>query len=274
MLLQHHESVADFLLSIMFTEEHLLGWDPSITRLPPPMVSRLSAQYDITILDTSKDKPVKTTFRTKEMLWNYGADVLCGRGTRVWTAVKLDAEDREGTELFVVKDHWSDIGRHPEGKTVETIHNAVRTAGVPDDMLLFTEYFMQVEGYGDVHVNGKPDRTDGFKTDPKDKPAPAPEVLKVTVRSEEGSPTDVKLPRRGLPSFHRSAMQDDAVCYSAKIHRRTVFQSEGKSLLEVDSLYDVYRHILEVLVGKHFCSHHIRDVPQANANQDWMFCIA
>ncbi|EKM48415.1 uncharacterized protein PHACADRAFT_266377, partial [Phanerochaete carnosa HHB-10118-sp] len=248
--IQDHRSVVEFLLCVAFAEEHQLGWDPTIKRLPPTPIHPLP-RYEITVRDTLRDEVVERTYRTKDLIWNYGADAFRGRGTRVWSVVEVDADGNEGTDLYILKDSWADVDREREGRINQLIHSRVVEQDEELASKVYARFFMQVHAFGDVHIGPRVDRTDNFKVDRFGEELLSRGTLTVLVRTDdEGNPQDVKLPRRGVPVVTRSIRPREPVLhYSHKVHHRTVFKDAGKDLLEVDTLVDVYRRIEQVLSG-------------------------
>ncbi|EKM52665.1 uncharacterized protein PHACADRAFT_261246, partial [Phanerochaete carnosa HHB-10118-sp] len=248
--IQDHRSVVEFLLCVAFAEEHQLGWDPTIKRLPPTPIYPLP-RYEITVRDTLRDEVVERTYRTKDLIWNYGADAFRGRGTRVWSVVEVDADGNEGTDLYILKDSWADVDREREGHINQLIHSRVAKQGEELAPEVYDRFFMQVHAFGDVYIGSRVDRTDSFKVDRSGEELPSRGTLTVLVRTDdEGNPQDVKLPRRGVPIVTRSIRpQEPVLRYSHKVHHRTVFKDAGNDLLEVDTLVDVYCRIEEVLLG-------------------------
>ena len=96
-----------FFLSLLYAEPHELGWDPTIKRISPRDVKGPAVQYDIKVGDV--------WYRTQRLLSNAGAEVLRGRGTRVWEARKL--------EFSVAQDNDVQPSlKRPKAISVRTLH--------------------------------------------------------------------------------------------------------------------------------------------------------
>ncbi|EKM52667.1 uncharacterized protein PHACADRAFT_211889 [Phanerochaete carnosa HHB-10118-sp] len=233
--IQDHRSVVEFLLCVAFAEEHQLGWDPTIKRLPPTPIHP-SPRCEIIIKDTSQGEVIEKTYRTKDLIWNYGADALRGRGTRVWSVVEVDADGNEGMNLYVLKDSWVDVDSEREGRINRRINSCTVERGNTLDLQVFTKIFMQIQAFGDVYIGSRVDRTDSFKVDRSGEKLPAEGKFTVTV------PTNVTCSTKP---------RQLVLHYPHKVHHRTVFKDVGRDLSEVDTLLKVYRLIGQVLLGLH-----------------------
>ena len=95
------------------------------------------------------------TYRTKQLLSDAGGVYLQGRGTRVWTAVRLENGSETG-ELVALKDSWVDEYREREGSLN---HRIRRAAVLQEDRDKLDDSIVRVALYGDVYVAGVPDCT-------------------------------------------------------------------------------------------------------------------
>ncbi|GJE95060.1 hypothetical protein PsYK624_112390 [Phanerochaete sordida] len=241
------ELVCDFFLRVMLGERSQLGWD-STMRPAPSTKAQETTQYDITVHDVSSDKLIERTFRTKRLIWNYGADALRGRGTRVWAAVEV-INKKETMDMVVVKEAWRDESRLPEGKLAADIRKQILTRG-PKDVKVLDALFMETVAYGDVLIDGAVDSTAAFK--PCRANAPLPEKLSVIHVSvgNKHKRRIVGAARLGHQVIDKKAKRRSSVVkYPTKIHHRTVFKDVGEPLLQVESLKDVFTSLSQVITG-------------------------
>ena len=100
-----------------------LGYDASVRRVVPDRgYSDQGPMYEIDIEGAAGTR----TFVTRRLLADFGTDMLCGRGTRVWVVVDKDAskgKDASKDKEYVLKDCWIDSDRQREGAVLELIHN-------------------------------------------------------------------------------------------------------------------------------------------------------
>lgn len=246
---EQHEIVCDFLLRIMFAQRQQLGWDPTVKVIPPTPADK-NTQYEFTVHDVSKGNVVERTYRTKELLWNFGAEPLRGRGTRVWVVTEVvDGVERGGRR--VLKEAWRDEDRDPEGAIgADMKANILRsTSGVERQVV--EEMLMEAVAYGDVLVEGRPDRTHSFKACRAEAPPLSDDlpVIRVAVMNADKRRL-VGIERRGQTVVDASKRKkSDVLQYPVKIHHRTVFKDVGQPLLHVESLSKVFDSLIDVLLG-------------------------
>ncbi|KIP01905.1 hypothetical protein PHLGIDRAFT_321572 [Phlebiopsis gigantea 11061_1 CR5-6] len=159
--LKDHSELVDFIFRISFASEQELGWDTSIP-LYEPSLRIGKPQYNIAVRDG--EKGTTKPFRTRRLISNIGADPLSGRGTRVWEAIELGGEDGEemsGTgSTCVLKDFWVDNDRMREGAILAQIPVDANARGPEsDEKRTMDNCVLNVLTYGDVHVDGDPDKT-------------------------------------------------------------------------------------------------------------------
>lgn len=127
-------------------DEEQLGYDPTIRR-----VCRRTAEDDPCFeIDVFEDCTKKTSYRTSEILADFGAEALRGRGTRVWSVYNI--EDANET-LHVLKDVWVSSDRSREG---DILHKIKELLGADHSAL---KHFLTVLTHGDVYIKSTADDT-------------------------------------------------------------------------------------------------------------------
>lgn len=199
-------------------------------------------QYDIVVRD--KEKETETTFRTKRIISNIGADTLRGRATRVWEVIELDFGGKEkDVATCVLKDAWVDDDRAREGKIMEDIKAAAQKQG-PEFLELVDICFLTTITYGDVYVNGR-----SVKTRQRDIPANVA-LLGVNKNPGEFNGVASNLAPVGTiasePGPGKSAIQ----YFATKTHHRIVFKEMGVTIRDVPSLHTVFKCLEQAVIGK------------------------
>lgn len=104
-----------FFLTFLYGTPEAMGWDPTLACIP----GSCPMQYRITVNDAAGYRHV---YRTVGVESSVGADVLCGRGTRTWRAVRCDPETLEGFgDEVVLKDCWMNEEAMQEGDVIHTL---------------------------------------------------------------------------------------------------------------------------------------------------------
>ncbi|KII86545.1 hypothetical protein PLICRDRAFT_113885, partial [Plicaturopsis crispa FD-325 SS-3] len=135
--------------SFAFATKSELGWDPTMRYIP----NTKPAEYDIDVYPKADKDPV--TYRNCKIIWDYGAESMYGRATRVFSSTHPETK-----EPVAIKDVWQDQDRVSEGANVDKIMERIAQRGEP--FLSFKKYFMEVMHYGDVVINGQIDETLGL----------------------------------------------------------------------------------------------------------------
>jgi len=160
-----------FVTSIAFANESELGWDPTIQRERIPEQVHSSpggnssepereqvdaTRYRITVHtrpvgdDGHEGPAVETVYRTTRIIFDYGADALRGRGTRVFEARRLE-DNVEVGELVVIKDVWVDDDREREDRILSQLLNDADDK----DKELVKKYFLTVLACATLSSVGK-----------------------------------------------------------------------------------------------------------------------
>ena len=141
---QDRDSVIRTFASLAFGSNEYLGYDPTITRV---LVDD-QPQYDIQVVDK--------VYRTTDVLSNFGADAIIGRGTRVFKV--YDKEDPNKTPR-VLKDAWVEVDRSREGQILENLFAKIKSEGGEDKLRDAKQYFLTSVTWGDVEIKGALDNT-------------------------------------------------------------------------------------------------------------------
>lgn len=128
---------------------------------------------------------------------------------------------------------------------------------------------METEAYGDVLLNGRPDRADSFKACRSEAP-PLPDdldVIRVAVLNGDKKRVVGRF-RHGQRNVDpKNRNESKKLRYPIKIHHRTVFKDVGQPLLHVESLKDVFDSLLDLLNGMQLMHQHgwvHRDISYGN----------
>lgn len=235
-LLQSPRHVVECFLPLLSAPRHKLGWDTTITCVSPRDVTGPEIVYKIVVGDCE--------YKTKRLISNVGAEVLRGRGTRVWEVVKLDANGGETGPSLVLKDGWGDVDRDPEGK----ILGEIRASGTPEQQKAICEYFMKAIAESEVYVEGALDLTHVIKRKNK-----RPETVEPFPIVDDllNAKTGGAIPAEGRFALPQGE-PERGITYSAKVHRRVVFDEVGKTIQEVESLSEAFDVLADVTMGTCF----------------------
>jgi len=121
--------------------------------------------YEIDVY--SAPDAIPETFITVRMVADFGADAMCGRGTRVWIVVKKN--DPSGPE-HVLKDCWIDSDRAHEGSVLQEISNISLMPAALESKADFDQYrrhFLEVMIHGGVVTRCSFDGAAGLLDDPE-----------------------------------------------------------------------------------------------------------
>ncbi|KII84431.1 hypothetical protein PLICRDRAFT_365367 [Plicaturopsis crispa FD-325 SS-3] len=230
------EKVIRIYSSFAFATKPELGWDPTIRVVPNTNPTR----YDIDVHTDGEDKPV--TYRNAQIIWDYGAESLHCRATRVFKTT-----DPATGAPVAVKDVWRDYDRPSEGANVDMIMGEIdRRGGRFAD---FKKYFMQVERHGDVRINGQVDDTHQLIM--RDTPVPPNHSWLPLIKPSKL--VDVAHGDRpmldGLETTDRTRAQNQQLEVRRRVHYRIVFAHVGTPIYQLPSLKDRCRVLIDSLKG-------------------------
>lgn len=192
--------------------------------------------YIVTV--RSEETGEEVDFRAMDVLSDRGAEVLRGRGTRVFKVRRLEGGEEVGDEL-VLKDCWVDADRASEGKIMADIKRDA--AGTPQEAVLESG-LLTVVMHGDVRIGGEIDRT--ISKD-KRKGLFVDDSVFLIHRSDakvegfKGFTTKRGLDERAAEGSHPSRIGYDSLnprMYCPKKHYRVVFKEICKPLFLEDRL--------------------------------------
>ncbi|GJE97411.1 hypothetical protein PsYK624_136280 [Phanerochaete sordida] len=253
---QHPEKVIKFFLPLLFASEEDLGWDTTIKRHSPRTVEGPAIQYDIEVGDT--------VYRTQRLISDAGAQLLRGRGTRVWEVRELKDGEETGPSL-VLKDVWADEDRDSE----KTISDKIHDSGGEKERSVFKKHLIQILHEADVKVQrGQQKVTDHTHRIMRrgQHPVSAERLFVVAdydlaKLGPKSGPhptgiTSLPVPRPVTPPR-----------YCAKIHRRIIFEDVAKTIEEADKLSRVFLclgHVIRGLCAMHKNGWVHRDISAGN----------
>jgi hypothetical protein len=122
-------------------DEVALGWDPTIIR---GFHADSKRYYDITVHDKDSSEKI---YRTSKILFSYGADALCGRGTRVFEGNMLKDRMPYGPSV-AIRDAWVDHDRKWEATILADFFSKANEIDKQ-------QHFLTVLACGDVVIAGR-----------------------------------------------------------------------------------------------------------------------
>ncbi|KAF8524509.1 hypothetical protein JB92DRAFT_2806518 [Gautieria morchelliformis] len=217
--IQEHEKFIHFALSFCFATETQMGWDPTIECLS---IAGSSEQYEIQVQDKVTGKVVYV--KTVELIADFGADAVCGRGTRVWKALLRQSD---GTDmLVVVKDVWVDADRVREGDIRTMFEEQASNDKTHKDKI--AKHFVTVLFSGDVLIDGQIDDTFDFIQRGHEIPLDSDEL-------ELRDGIAVSVSTRGLPITYPTMPLFRRV-YRPKAHYRLIFAQVAQPIYSIRTL--------------------------------------
>ncbi|KAI6098863.1 hypothetical protein EDD16DRAFT_1226423 [Pisolithus croceorrhizus] len=232
------EHLIYFFCSLVFADDHELGWDPSIQRVHVGG----KIQYDITVpIDEGKD----LVYQTTRIISDFSADALSGCGTRVFEAHLKSPNGGSVKDVVpvVLKDTWRDCDRDREDIILQQIFADLRKDKGPEQEEEARKYFLTVLAAGNVIVDGKIDGTDtllrGSELPPNfpscslpadDSPKPKP------TRTDEGL----------SPTFPCVSCSTKCSKVRHRTHSRLVFKEVCHPIYELHSLDAVFGTLEDV----------------------------
>ncbi|KAF8498440.1 hypothetical protein JB92DRAFT_3125288 [Gautieria morchelliformis] len=220
--IQEHERFIHFALSFCFATEIQMGWDPTIERLSIGS----SEQYKIQVQDKVTGKVVYV--KTVELIADFGADAVRGRGTRVWKALLRQSD---GTDMHVVvKDVWIDADRVREGDIRTMLEEQASNNKTNKNKI--AKHFVTVLFSGDVLIDGQIDDTFDFIQRGHEIP-PDSDELKLRVHKSNGIAVSVST--GGLPITYPT-MPFFRRVYGPKAHYRLIFAQVAQPIYSIRTL--------------------------------------
>ncbi|KAF8579524.1 hypothetical protein K439DRAFT_1620467 [Ramaria rubella] len=244
--------LVNLVTSLAFAEVASLGWDPTLRR----KIEGKNTLYEIDV-NTGLDEQIQT-FTAEEILSDFGAEVMQGRGTRVFRAKSMERE-------VVVKDMWREYDRAKEGDTLQEIKEKMQ-----DDKDIDFEQdkklFLSVMCHGDVQIYGVPDHTLHVIMRGTAVPSSC-QISQGTARGgSKGSVGHIPLVLTKIPT-HMGAKRTDASQAHHRVHYRIVFAELGQSVHEICNLrttFQVLEDATRALMLMHKYDFVHRDVSAGN----------
>jgi len=232
-ILSMHEQATSqlihFFCSVAFADDHQLGWDPSIGRI----LVNDRVQYEITL---NSPDGLSTTYVTTNIIADFGAEPMEGRGTRVFEGYRKGDPDKTPV---VIKDTWRAFDRKREDVILKEIFVDMTKVMGKAEAKDAKKHFLTVLDADDVAIKGNLDDTLCLLrgNDP-------PSECKIyEIPFEEPWDAD-ELPRETTLTH---TVADFKV--SHKIHTRIVFKEVCETLYSVRDLRGVMQMLLDVLKG-------------------------
>lgn len=256
---QDHATVIHLFLALMYAKDHEVGWDPTICyardRNGEVLLHDGVPRLDITI---HKDGEEPEVYRTTRIISDIAADSPLGKGTRVWEAMKLNANNEEVGHPVALKDSWIDHDRMREGDIQAQIRSEMATAKDKEDM---DRLFLTVLAHGDVYIQERPDHTRDLITHGADVPIDCPDFIlpnQLKIRKSQTSKSRGRS-RPAPPTMgtghHRSLEEQmpppaTQIRYLLKIHYRIVFREVCEPLHKMTSMRDVFNVLRQIVLGE------------------------
>lgn len=220
-----------FFLSIANASDVEIGLDPTIRPL------KNTQRYDIVLRANNGDV---RTYRTLKTLASRPPEILFGRATRVWTALRVE-DGKEVGEPVVLKDAWVDLDRAQEGSILEKVRAAVRLA---EDAQPSEDFFPTVDCHGDVIFNeGTSNTLDHTRCFEESGARIGPSA----------SSREQLLQSLAVSATSSNGQSSDTESRAAKclVHYRIVFQEVCTTLCDETSLPTIFGALARVTLGKH-----------------------
>ena len=215
-----------------FADDHELGWDPSIRRI---LVDD-HVQYEITLNSANGSSVYVTT----NIIADFGAEAMRGRGTRVFKGYRKGDPDKTPV---AIKDTWRASDREREDVILNEIFADMAKVMDKAEVEDVQKHFLTVRDAGDVVIKGMVDDTlcllrgENLPSDCKMYEIPPEEPPSTDKLSKETTTTHTTVP----------SVSDFTV--SHRVHIRIMFKEVCETLYAVRDLRGVMQMLLDVLKG-------------------------
>jgi len=239
---QDRDTIIRTFASFAFASREDLGYDPTITRT----LADGQPQYEIQVMDK--------VYRTTDVLSNFGADAIIGRGTRVFKV--YDIKDVNKTPR-VLKDVWVEEDRSREGEILNNLFAKIQLEGGEDKLRDAQRYFLTSVTYGDVKIHGQLDHTRNLIMRGGDPFLEGNSMLltignltrrKPSHRSEHTRASNIG----NVPVFEdprRRTARPRSAPIPVRVHHRMVCEEVGVAIHNLTNLRDVYQSLCDALKG-------------------------
>lgn len=232
---------------------------------------KVQPKYNIIVHSKKEDTSpiIARTFRTVKLLSSMGAEVIRGRGTRVWMVNEvIDGKVIEDIS-YVLKDAWVDSDREREGTVVKSIEQDAKKLKDPDERQDLLDCLLTTEAEGDVRLSdGTVDRTisgrkrtrllmvnrSRYNLTPHTSRTPSSSSVKASKDPPKPGGNAKRGGDKHAPGDHRdlshASETPEPVVYDAKTHYRIVFEEVCEVLHELPSLYSIVYTLWKACAGK------------------------
>jgi hypothetical protein len=226
---QHRDTVIRTFASFAFASNQDLGYDPTITRV---LVDDHQPQYEIQVEDD--------VYCTTDVLSDFGADAIIGRGTRVFKVYnKMDVNKTPR----VLKDAWVEGDRSREGDILAALFAKIKSEGREEKLRDAQRYFLTSSTRrcqnrrraGPYKNSHHALLTIGNLTRRKSRH-----------RSEHSHRSNIG----NVPIFEDPRKRTARPPIPVRVHHRMVCEEVGIAIHNLTSLRDVYQSLNDVLKGK------------------------
>jgi hypothetical protein len=236
---QDRDTVIRTFASFAFASIKDLGYDPTITRV---LVDN-QPQYKIQVGDQ--------VYCTTDVLSDFGAEAIIGRGTRVFKV--YDEKDANKTPR-VLKDAWVEEDRSREGQILQNLFTKIQTDSGEEKLRDAKQYFLTSVIYEDVTIDGELDHTKNLIMRGGDPLAEDPMQLIIGNLTRHKPSHHSELKRRSnignVPIFEDPRKRTARPPIPVRVHHRMVCEEVGIAIHNLTSLRDVYQSLNDVLKGK------------------------
>ena len=226
---QDTSQLIHFFCSVAFANDHELGWDPSIGR----MLVNGRVQYEITLNSPTG----ASTYVTTDILADFGAKPMEGKGTRVFTGYRKGDPDKAPV---VIKDTWRACDREREDIILKEIFTDMVKAKGEAAAKDAQKHFLTVLDADDVVIEGNLDDT--LRLLRGNNPPSDCKMYEIPLQEP---PNEDELSIETTPTY---TVTDFKV--SHKIHTRIVFKEVCETLYKVRDLRGLMQMLLDVLKGE------------------------
>lgn len=226
---------AYFFLSLMYAPPHQLGWDPTMRRLE-------NGQYDIDV--RSQDGTI-SRYRTLKLTSDKDADLLFGRGTRMWKVLALDEHGRTTGLPLTLKDSWIDEDRLREGAIYDLFRSKNQT---PAFERFLADFFMNVTTHGEVYIEEEAAIDNSRYLIARGAIIPE-DCKRFLFGRPQGQQRKVAVGHHFVQDSLRTADFPDLLVRHPKTHYRVVFKEVCKPLYELPTLRDIFEALGQACLG-------------------------
>jgi hypothetical protein len=253
-----------------------LGYDPTIRWVAKEPEDNVPTFH----IDVGTN-PVRT-FRTRRIISDYGADTMCGRGTRIWAVV--ETTNLDGPE-YALKDCWVDHDRPREGGVLQELYHIDLGNTTRAERQAARRHFLTLVTHGDVPMGDKSTATKSLSSTTESSTDSTLMIMRRGIKLTCNNSLVIRRQRRTTnPPTSRPSAHDpqkhlstpatgskgnlpqlrhafDAVEAESTIdrdlnHYRVVFTEVGQSLYSLKSFSDIFKAILGAVSGGYHVKFH------------------